>query len=160
MINRNGHTNFGHRSQIQRGLFDPPPIIVTDPGPALKSAMRDADRAAQKKLSMSRDNIVDAMNELADRAAITCNGNARRVTVNIYNKWLSASEKHNIPLRLLPIFCMAVKSNRPLEVYATFFDSIRVISVDDIKKLEWAEVEITKRQLNKQSKKLASEVGL
>lgn len=160
MINRNGHMNFGHRSQTQMGLFESPSSIVNDPGPALKAAMRKAEKEAMKNFSMSRDNIIDDMNCLAEQANITCNGNAKKVTVNIYNKWLSASDKHHIPIRLLHIFCRAVKSIEPIEVYTSFFDRICLIHKEDVKKLEWAELEIAKRQLTKKSKQLASEVGL
>ena len=160
MINRNTGSNFGHRPFTQLGIFDSHAQVLTDPGPALKIAMREADKEAQRRYSVSRENIVDVMNQMAGQAGITCNGNARKVTISIYNKWLSDSDKHFIPLRLLPIFCLAVRSHLPLEVYASYFDQVHVVSDQDFKKLQWAELEITKRQLSRKSKQLASEVGL
>ncbi len=160
MFNRNDDQNPDIKPPVQRGLFDPPIDLIHDPGPALKAALREADKSAQQKFSMSRETIVDAMNEMGETVGITCNGNARRVTLNIYNKWLSASEKHHIPLRWLHIFCRAVRSNGPLEVYATFFNQVRMMAEEDLKKLQWAELEIKRRKLNKAAKQLANEVGL
>ena len=160
MINRNGPGKFGHQPQKQMGLFDPAESIVLDPGPTLKAAMRKSEKAAIKNYSLSRDNIIDAINEMAEQANITCNGNAKRVTMNIYVKWLSASDKHYIPIRLLHIFCRAVKSTEPIEVYTTFFQRVCLIDKEDLKKLQWAELEITKRKITKQSKQLAAQVGL
>lgn len=160
MINGNHHEKSDTKRPIQRGLFDPSPDLVTDPGLALKKSMRDSDREAQARYSMSRDQIIDAMNEMAEQAGVTCNGNARKVTPAIYSKWLSASEKHYIPLRWLPIFCRAVRSNQPLEVYTTFFESVRLVAEEDVKKLKWAEIEIKKRKLTKQARQLSEEIGL
>ena len=160
MFNRNDDQKPDIKPPVQCGLFDPPIELLHDPGPALKSALREADKTAQQKYSVSRENIIDAMNEMAEPIGITCNGKSRRVTMHIYNKWLSASDKHYIPLRWLPIFCRAVRSNRPLEVYATFFEQVRMVAEHDLKKLQWAELEITKRKLSKQAKQLANEVGL
>ena len=160
MINRNDDQNPDINRQMQMGLFDPPMKSIDDPGPALKAAMRDADKAAQRLYFMSRDNIIDAMNAMADSVGITCNGNARKVTLHIYNKWLSSSELHYIPLRWLHIFCFAVRSNKPLEVYTSFFNQVRLVAEDDLKKLQWAELEIKKRKLSRQAKQLATEVGL
>ena len=160
MFNRNDFKKSDIEHHVQRGLFDPPIDLVQDPGPALKAAMRAAEKEVQQKYHVSRPNIIDSMNAMADVIGLTCNGKSRKVTSPIYNKWLSASERHHIPLRWLHIFCRAVRSNGPLEVYATFFDQARLVSDEDIKKLRWAELEIQKRKLTKQAKQLATEVGL
>jgi hypothetical protein len=160
MINRNDEKKSDIKKPVQRGLFDPPTDMLHDPGPGVKAAMRDSEKEAMQNFSVSRENIIDAMNHMAEAAGITCNGKARRVTLAIYNKWLSASEKHVIPLRLLPIFCRAVRSNRALEAYTSFFIDVRIIPESEIKKLQWAEVEIQKRRLSVQAKQLAQEVGL
>lgn len=160
MINRNGHANLRHQIPIQRDIFERSDEIVVDPGPALKAAMRQAEKQYMSHYSMSRENIIDDMNEMAEQANITCNGNAKKTSLAIYSKWLSNDLKYNIPIRMLHIFCRAVKSTEPLEVYARFFRRVAVVFEEDLKKLEWAELEIAKRNLTKRSKKLASEVGL
>ncbi len=160
MINGNDNEKSDIKRPVQRGLFDPPERLVHDPGPAIKSAMREAEKRAQSSFNLSRNNIIDAMNDLAEKAGITCNGKARKVTPAIYQKWVAAGERHYIPLRLLPIFCLSVRSNRPLEVYAAFFNGVRIVPESEIKKLQWAEVEIEKRRLSQRAKQLATEVGL
>jgi hypothetical protein len=159
MYNGNKHKKLDIARHEQLNLFDGG-IMISDPGPKVKAAMRDADKEAQAKYSMSRENIIDDMNRISEEVGITCNGNAKKVTLAIYNKWLSSSEKHHIPLRLLPVFCRATRNVSPLHVYAEFFGNFSVIDSSEIKKLKWAEVEIQRRQLSKKARKLAEEVGL
>lgn len=142
------------RSFRQRELWE---IVISDPGPMLKAAMNEAI----KDCSLSRDEIVDCMNNLALAAGITCNGRSQKVTSALLDKWVApGSYSYFIPIRLLPIFCKVVDSNIPLQALATFFDDIQIISTQDFKRLEWANAEIKARSHRKQASKLAQEVGL
>ena len=137
----------------QRGLWDQ---IVPNPGPIIKAAMNEALRGA----SMSREQIVDEMNRLACLAGITCGGRGQKVTTSILDKWVApGSDKHFIPLRMLPIFCRAVGSNLPLEAYSVCFSNARIISEEDATVLDWAKTEIVARKTRKAAKRLAREVG-
>ncbi len=152
MINRKCSKKIGQPKQ--RGLWE---NIVTDPGPALKTAMNEV----VKDCSLSRDQIVDEMNRLSMVAGITCNGRSQKVTTAVLNKWCApASKSYHIPLRLLPIFCRVVGNNLPLRVYSSFFQETHIISNEDLKKLKWAEVEIEARKNRKHASRLAQEVGL
>lgn len=138
----------------QRELWE---IIVTDPGPAIKSSMNEAI----KRCSLSREQIVDEMNTLAYMAGISCNGRSQKITTSLLDKWVAPSATaYFIPIRLLPIFCRVVGSDLPLKAITTFFENVRIISLDDFKKLEWATAEIQARSHRKQASKLAQEVGI
>ena len=152
MINSKDLTSIGRIKQ--RGLWE---NVIADPGPALKAAMNEATKGC----SLSREQIVDDMNSLAAVADINCNGRSQKVTIAIFDKWLApGATAYHIPFRLLHIFCRVVNNNLPLKVYATFFQGISLISTEDLKKLQWAEVEIEARKNRKKAKYLGQEVGL
>jgi len=131
--------------------------LIVDPGPHLKAAMNEAVRSS----SLSREQIVDDMNRRAQICGITCNGNGQRVTTAILDKWLAlGANGHNIPIRLLHIFCQATGSNYPLEVYAKAFGGERVITEEEFKLLEWAKAEMEYRQAARRKKRIAQEVGI
>jgi hypothetical protein len=131
--------------------------LIVDPGPHLKAAMSQVI----KECSLSREQIVEDMNRLAGMCGITCNGNSQKVTEAILDKWVApGASGHNIPIRLLPIFCRVVGSNLPLQVYAAAFLDAKVISREDHKIFEWAKAEIDCRQARKRSRRIAQEVGI
>ena len=152
MINSKDSEKTGQYKQME--LWE---NIISDPGPTVKAAMSEAIR----RCSLSRDEIVDHMNRLAQFAGITCNGRTQKVTLSLIDKWVAPGAKnYNIPIRLLPIFCRIVSSTLPLQAYSSFFEDARIISTDDNKKLEWAKAEINARNHRKNASKLAQEVGI
>jgi len=127
-----------------------------DPTNRLKIAMKEA----VKQSSMSREQIVDEINRLAEYEGLTCSGRAQRVTYAIFDKWLAPSSKgHIIPLKLLPLFCHAVGSLLPLKALASVLNA-DVIGAGEKKLLEWAKVEKERRILRKKAKMLEREVGI
>jgi hypothetical protein len=152
-FNRKMKAKFGHVG-VQLTVRD---SLVVDPGPHLKAAMNEA----VKSCSLSRSQIVDDMNRRALICGIRCNGKSQKVTEAILDKWLApGSDGHHIPLRLLHLFCQAVGSNLPLEVYARAFCGVRVVSEEEYKILEWAKAEIDIRKARKRSRRIAQEVGI
>lgn len=152
MINSKNAKKFRQSKQLELWCN-----LVSDPGPAVKSAMNETI----KSCSLSRVEIVDKMNKLASMAGITCNGRTQKITVALFDKWVAPGSKdYHIPLRLLHIFCRAVEDNLPLMVFSSFFEDAYVISNEEHKKLEWAKAELTARVTRKQASKLAQEVGL
>lgn len=153
-FNGKSYKKSGHHVGVQLTMLDD---FVSDPGPSLKEAMSEAI----SRCSLSREQIVDDMNRLAAVCGITCNGNSQKVTIDILNKWVAAgSFTHNIPIRLLPIFCRAVGSNLPLEVYATAFIGARVIPAEEYKILEWGKAEIECRKARKIQRRISAELGI
>lgn len=131
--------------------------VVVDPGPAIKLAMSEVI----KESSLSREQIVDDMNHLASVCGITCNGNSQKVTTAILDKWVAPGAfHHNIPLRMLPIFCRATRSNLPLEAYAKAFINAKVIRAEDYKVLEWGKAEIECRKARKRQRQIQAELGI
>ncbi len=150
-INRKEVRKNGQLKQLN--LWDRPSL---DPTHRLKLAMKEA----LKDTSLSREQVVDEMNRLAAAEGLTTNGRSQKVTTALLDKWLApGATQHIIPLKLLPIFCAVTGSVAPLAALAAPL-SARVISVEEAKLLEWAKLELERRRLNKQARKLAQEVGL
>lgn len=150
----NGNRNNKSGQGFQMNLWDQ---LAMDAGPMIKVSMNEAI----KRSSMSREELVDDMNRIALAAGITCNGRSQKVTSAILDKWMApGAAAHQIPLRLLPVFCSAVGSNLPLEAFSRCFAGTRVIGEEEYKILEWARLEIASRQSKKRARRLAQEVGI
>ncbi len=153
-------TSFNSRDEkkigqsIQLNLWEK---VTVDPVPSMKAAMNQAI----KDSSLSREQIVDEMNRLAAIAGITCGGRSQKTTLTVLEKWVApGATAHIIPIRILPLFCRAVSSNLPLQVYAQVFAGAKVISAKDEKILKWAKSELTSRLARKKAKQLAQDIGL
>jgi len=63
-------------------------------------------RKALAASSLSRAEVVDAMNDLALDEGLTTNGRAQRITESLLDKWVApGAHTYMIPAKLLPIFC-------------------------------------------------------
>jgi hypothetical protein len=150
----NGKRKNNSGQGFQMNLWDQ---LAMNAGPVIKAAMSEAI----KRSSMSREEIVDEMNRIALAAGITCNGRCQKVSGAVLDKWVApGAAAHQIPLRLLPVFCSAVRSNLPLEAYSRCFAGAKVVSEEDYRILEWARLEIASRQSKKRARRLAQEVGI
>lgn len=146
----------GNRDKKTRQLEQPLlwQSLALDPTDRLKTAMRQALTTAD----MSREQIVDEMNRLAELEGIRT-GRSERTSVDILNKWVApGDERYIIPTKLLPIFCLAVDSLLPLAALAAPAGG-SVISMAELKRLEWANVELERRRLRRRARRLAEEVG-
>jgi len=136
----------------QLGLFGRASLNTT-------TRLKDAMRVALKDCGLSRDQVVDEMNSLADREGITPAGRAKQVaTVEMLDKWVSTAD-NIIPLKLLPVFCHVTKSVAPLAALAEPLRA-RVIGYEDVLLLTWAETEKKSRLLRKQKRQLEMEIGI
>jgi len=117
---------------IQMTLFNAPTLHISRP---LKEAMD----AASRHSGMSRAQIVDKMNDLADRHGVSLvSGNSNRLKLDTFEKWLNVNEKNrNIRLKTLPIFCAVVKDITPLNIIAQPLGA-KVIGPEDQRLLKWA----------------------
>ena len=137
----------------QRNLFDRPSL---NPVPRLKAAMREA----LKGCGLSREQVVDRMNELASLEGLTTGGRNKKVTLPLLDKWVAeGAPEHVIPTKFIPIFCEAVGDFRVLQVLAGCL-GLTVIRPEEQKLLEWARAEVEKRRIAKRARKLAEEFGL
>ena len=87
----------------QLSLFDQPTLNIT-------KGIKDAMAADIRDSNLSREQIVDRMNTLAERYGVCLShGNSKQLTMEIFEKWLNPSELARlIPLKALPVFCAAV----------------------------------------------------
>lgn len=120
--------------------------------PAVKAAMR---RVAAASL-LSREQICDRMNELAESAGIKLNGNAKRLELATLEKWLNPHELSYVPtLRALVTFCRVTRSLEPLSALAAPCEG-QVIDADQARLLRIAEIEAEERKLKREKKRLQS----
>jgi len=81
-----------------------------NPVPGLKRAMN----LAARECGLSREEIVDRMNEQLYLDGLRTKGKDGQVTVAMLNKWLAPEARgHVISTQLLPYFCAAVSSLEP-----------------------------------------------
>ena len=150
-INGNDQDSSGRPQQPL--LWDRPEI---DPTNRLKAAMREAIDAS----GLSRMKVVADINSLASLEGMTCAGRAQKVTEDVLDKWCApGSLDHVIPLRYLPAFCRVTGSILPLVALAIPSGG-SVIVAEDVKILEWARLEIKRRRIGKDARRLAQEVGI
>lgn len=141
-------------NQVQLGMFNETTLNVAR---SIKVAMNDDVRESGR----SREQIVDRMNELAGHYGVCLTkGNGRQLTIETLEKWLNPSElSRQMPLKALPIFCVATGRISTINLLARSI-GLRVIDHHEQNLLKWAEIDIQKRKLTKQSRRLAQEVGL
>ncbi len=92
-------------------LFDQSSFNILQP---LKQTMAKA----AKECGMSREEICEQMNNLAERHGIRLmKGNGRYLNVTALEKWLNPMDTERvIILKALPIFCAVVDSEKPMLV--------------------------------------------
>ena len=130
--------------------------LVTCPIPFVKSAMTESIKTSR----MSREEIACEMNRLADLASMKTGISKINISLDMLNKWTSPSANHQIPLRLLPLFCRAVGNNMALVVFSKSFLNTHIVSDEDMQVLEWARSEIEARNTRRRAKRLAAAVGI
>ncbi|QPJ61661.1 MAG: hypothetical protein G3M70_07090 [Candidatus Nitronauta litoralis] len=109
--------------------------------------LKEAMRVAIKTSGLSRDQVADLMNELAEKYGVPSKeGNSKGITVDIIEKWIAPSATNLVSIKLIPIFCEATKSVAPIEVLAQAIGG-QLITGDDITLLKLAQVEQKSKEL-------------
>jgi hypothetical protein len=121
--------------------------------------VKEAMRQCLKESNFSRDQVVDAMNELARLEGLTTNGKAQKISTDILDKWVSQSCEHIIPWKLFPIFCKVVGDIAPLRFLVASL-GVELIDQDESNLLKWARAEMESRRLRRIKRKLETEIGL
>lgn len=118
---------------------------------AVKAAMKDAC----KESHLSREEIIDRMNELAQASGVLITGgNTKQLTVHTFDKWLSPKACDQLPsLRALVVFCEVVDGVGPLSAMAEPLGG-RVIDEQQARRLKRAEIDDQIKQLKKLKKQL------
>jgi len=123
------------------------------------SRVKEAMRQAIKSSELSREQVVDRMNELARVEGITTGRRAKAISIDTMEKWLSHSAEHLIPWKLLPIFCHVVNSISPFKPLLAALGA-SVIDKKEWLMLEWAKAEKEKRAIRRKQKLLEGKMDL
>jgi len=142
--------SFGHKTDrnppMQLSLFDAPSFNTCKDQ---KSTMN----AAAKRCGLSREEIVDKMNDLASRygVSLVSNGGLRMDT---FEKWINPNDlSRQMPTRALPIFCAVINDHSALDILARPLGA-RVIGDADQRLLKWAKEYFKARDARKVMRQL------
>lgn len=139
------------RMPIQLDLFSQPTLNVSK---AIKAAM--ANDALNS--GMSREQLVDRMNDIAERHGVCLtHGNSQRLTIDTLEKWLNVSDQRHIPVKALTVFCAAVGKSSALDVMARAL-GLMVVGEREQKMLAWAEAKMDVQRKTRQIRKIESEL--
>lgn len=127
---------------------------VPDTEPLIKAAM---NRVA-KRCGLSRDQIVDKMNEIAAMGGYRLNRNARTLSLDTLEKWLNPGERDYVPgHNALHAFVSATGDPEPLQV-AAGIHGMSLVGDDDLKILQAAKIEREIANLKRQKRRLEQEL--
>lgn len=118
--------------------------------PLVKAAMHQS----AKNCGLSREQLCDKMNTIAHLSGIRLNKNARKLSLEILDKWLNRGERDHFPsLNALQVFMLATADDTPLQALARALGSA-CISPDEQKILKSALIDREIERLRKEKKKL------
>jgi len=117
--------------------------------PRLKASMREALRTCP----LSRSQIVDEMNGIAQFEGLGGGRGAKITTANL-DAWVAQTKTNAIPITLLPIFCRVLGTWEPIRMLADPLESYQ----RDLRLLEWARIEIETKRMARRRKRLLSEI--
>ena len=137
----------------QLGLFNTAPTlnVLRD----LKVAMALAAKAS----GLSRDELCDRINQLADRYGVRLvKGTGQNMTLDTLEKWLNPEDKERvIPVKALSVFCAATGSIEPMQVLVAPL-GWRVINDRQAKLLELAELDQDVKKKKARMRKIEAEI--
>jgi len=137
----------------QLGLFNTAPTlnVLRD----LKVAMAHA----AKNSGLSRDELCDRINQLADRYGVRLvKGTGLNLTMDTLEKWLNPEDKERvIPVKAMSVFCAAVESLEPFRVMIAPLGG-RVIDEKQAKLLSWAELDQEVKKKKAKMRQLETEI--
>ncbi|MDH5524482.1 MAG: hypothetical protein OEY01_10895 [Desulfobulbaceae bacterium] len=120
----------------------------------IKSAMNQAI----KKSNLKREQVLDLMNDLAERRGVRMNGKGG-LSKDTFEKWLNVEEESRMPgIKGLTIFCAVLGTASPLEPMTRLLGHM-IIEGNDIAMLEWARRYHKTKDLRKQMRKLEEEIS-
>ena len=131
-------------------LFDRPTFNIV-------KLQKEAMNAAAKKSVQSREQIVDAMNDLAGRFGVSLVSNGA-LTLDTFEKWINPNElNRQMPARALPVFCAVVNDYVVLDVMARPLGG-GVIGPDEVRLLKWARAYFRARNARNEMRAIEGEL--
>lgn len=124
--------------------------------PAIRAAMR---RAAGDPESEGRKALVDKINALAKDAGVTITGgNAKSISKDTLDKWLSPSDISHIPsINALMVFCQATGDLTPISLILKTF-GLSVMTDEDRKFRDLGKASVELKRARKRIKRLEEEI--
>lgn len=131
-------------------LFDAPTFNVT-------RILKEAMNTAAKNCGLSREQIVDRMNDLASRYGVNLVSNGA-LSLDTLEKWINPNElNRQMPMKALPIFCAVVGDSSALDVMARPV-GYQVIGHEDQQFLKWARAYHRERDARSERRRLEGEL--
>ena len=102
-------------------------------------ALKDQLAATAKSSGISREELLDRMNDLAERYGVRLmKGNSSRLTMATFEKWLNPAAMEHVPgINSLLIFCAAANDIAPMTVIMAPL-GVQYIDENEVKLLLWA----------------------
>lgn len=149
-----GQENGYKRRPQQLSLFDAPTLNVT-------REIKEAMNAGAKCCGLSRDEIVDLMNDLAAKYGVSLvSGNGKGLTIDTFEKWINPQDlSRQMPIKALPVFCAVVGDASALDVLARPL-GYEVIGEDDQLLLKWAKANLNARDARKTMRRIEGDLGI
>jgi hypothetical protein len=134
----------------QLPLFERPSLNV------IKSYKKALHQAA-KNSRLSREQILDRMNELATVHGIHLVSNGR-LKMDTFEKWLNPNDLgRQMPMNALPVFCSVVGETSAIDALAVPVGA-KVIGPEDHKLLKWARAYFRAQNARKEMRSLEREL--
>ena len=120
----------------------------------LKLAMIEGEKAC----GLSREQIVDRMNDLAEQYGVNLVKGRGGLTVDTLEKWLNPKDRSRvINIKALPIFCRVVGDNRAIAELVRPLGGM-LIDEKDAKLLAWARQYHRAKEARQAMKKIEAEL--
>jgi hypothetical protein len=138
---------------IQQPLFRLPTSYNT--AMPFKKAMAEA----ASECGLSREQIVDSMNVLADQHGVhLAKGNCKQLKIETLDKWLNVNDLARIiDIKALVLFCAVTGSTKPFSELLKPLGGI-IIEGKDIKLLHWAQEHFREKAARQKKRKLEAEL--
>lgn len=118
------------KKPFQISLFNAPTFNIV-------RVQKESMKAAAKKCGLSREQIVEQMNDLAGRYGVNLASNGV-LKLETFEKWINPNElNRQMPMKALPIFCAVVNDTSAIDALSRPV-GCRVIDHDDQQLLKWA----------------------
>jgi hypothetical protein len=101
--------------------------------------VKTAMASAYKECGMSREELCDRMNDLADRYGVCLvGGRGQKLTMPTIEKWLNPEDREHFPsIKALPVFCAVTNDIAPMRAMIEPL-GWQIIGDQDARLLAWA----------------------
>ena len=137
---------------VQLSLFNQPTLNIS-------YQQKELMNKAAKQCILSREQIVDQMNHLANLYGITiAKGNNGKLTLDTFEKWINPQDKNRqMPMKVLPVFCAVVNDFSTADILVRPL-GCRIIGPQKINLLKWAGAYWNAKKARKEMRELEKQL--